>query len=395
VRCLWLTPQVPYPPFRGGDALYSAGLIESLAEAGVQITVVCHDNGGGDPPQIPNVDWDVLPATKRSRLGSVLDRQPSITHRFSTPAIRRLVRTILARKRYDAIVIDTLAMANSVDESALARSGVRTVYVSHNHEASIRGAIARSMSRVTPMGIALRWDAMKASAAERRVVEWAELITATSVPDAELFARGPSATECLVLTPGYSGPKVASRVIDAHTPRRVVILGTYHWIAKQFNLTKFLRVAAEPLSGSGIGIDVVGSIPDRLVTSLRHRHPMVRFVGAVDDASSYLASARLGVVAEEIGGGFKLKALDYVFNRVPIAALRGSVAEMPLKDGASILETSTVAELAEAIERNIDDFVVLNGLQNAAFLDCAGQFAWVDRGRRLRSALGGVAAARN
>src|SRR3546814_10693449 len=37
------------------------------------------------------------------------------------------------------------------------------------------------------------------------------------------------------------------------------------------------------------------------------------------------------------GGGFKLKALDYVFNRLPILALEGSVAGMPMQHDDGIL----------------------------------------------------------
>ena len=35
-------------------------------------------------------------------------------------------------------------------------------------------------------------------------------------------------------------------------------------------------------------------------------------------------------------GGFKLKGLDYVFNRVPILAMRVALPGMPLEDGRSI-----------------------------------------------------------
>src|SRR5690606_36241863 len=54
-----------------------------------------------------------------------------------------------------------------------------------------------------------------------------------------------------------------------------------------------------------------------------------RLGGRVDSIAPHLDQARMAVVAERLGGGFKLKVLDYVFNRPPVAALDGSVAGTP------------------------------------------------------------------
>ena len=40
----------------------------------------------------------------------------------------------------------------------------------------------------------------------------------------------------------------------------------------------------------------------------------MRFLGFVEDLETIFRSVRIGIVAERIGGGFKLKTLDYIFN---------------------------------------------------------------------------------
>jgi hypothetical protein len=109
--------------------------------------------------------------------------------------------------------------------------------------------------------------------------------------------------------------------------------------------------------------------------------------GPVDRVEPYLARARMGIVAEEIGGGFKHKILHYVFNRVPVASLSGSVAGTPLAAGESILEFADMAGLVAGVIATIDDLARLNRLQEAAFRACEGKFAWADRGRTLAAAL--------
>jgi hypothetical protein len=112
--------------------------------------------------------------------------------------------------------------------------------------------------------------------------------------------------------------------------------------------------------------------------------------GPVDRVEPRLAQARMGVVAEEIGGGFKHKVLDYVFNRLPVASLAGSVEGTPLIPGESILEFPDVIRLVEGIIGTVDDFARLNYLQDAAFEACVGRFEWADRGRTLAHMLDGL-----
>jgi hypothetical protein len=78
---------------------------------------------------------------------------------------------------------------------------------------------------------------------------------------------------------------------------------------------------------------VVGNVPDHLTA--KNHFQTTRFLGFVDNLEPIFRSVRIGLVAERTGGGFKLKVLDYIFNRVPIAAIRGSIAGLPLCRGCT------------------------------------------------------------
>jgi polysaccharide biosynthesis protein PslH len=73
------------------------------------------------------------------------------------------------------------------------------------------------------------------------------------------------------------------------------------------------------------------------------------------------------MVADPTGGGFKLKTLDYIFNRVPIAAMSGSIAGLPLTPGLHYLSFESIRELAQGVVAVIDDIERLNSLQRAAY----------------------------
>lgn len=395
LRCLWVTRLVPYPPFVGGDATYSARLIESLAAAGVEITVLSHDNGGPPPPSTAGVEWATVPFRDRGRIRSVFGRMPALVYRFSTPQIRATLDGLLRDPSWDAVLIDNMAMADAIDLQDAAwfdGRGTLLVYVSHNHEETIREQLAARTPRRSPKHLALRWDAMKSRPLERRLVDAADLVTVNTDDDADLYRRNAPGRRYLVLTPGYDGSGVAARVIDAETPRRISLLGSYAWVAKQLNLWRFLEAATVPLARTGIGIDVVGSMPDDFAGRLRASFPGVTVTGRVDRVDPYLARARMGIVAEEIGGGFKHKVLHYVFNRLPVASLAGSVAGTPLVAGESILEYPDLDRLVKGIIGTIDDLAKLNAVQESAFRACEGRFEWADRGRGLAETLAGLGA---
>src|SRR5213076_3299058 len=95
----------------------------------------------------------------------------------------------------------------------------------------------------------------------------------------------------------------------------------------------------------------------------------VTFTGSVDDVRPYMANARVALVPDLLGG-FKLKGLDYVFNRLPVLAMRIALPGMPLEDGLSVGLFDSHRGLAEGVVALIDDFDTLNRRQRAAFDAC-------------------------
>jgi polysaccharide biosynthesis protein PslH len=133
----------------------------------------------------------------------------------------------------------------------------------------------------------------------------------------------------------------------------------------------------------GAELEVVGSGKRDFFDRLEKSVSATRFTGTVDRIEEHMAQARIAIVPERSGGGFKIKVLDYVFNRIPVVALAGSIAGTPLRNRESVLLFPNQASLAAGVVRAIDDLEQLNRLQDRAFALCRDAFDWRMRGALL------------
>jgi glycosyltransferase involved in cell wall biosynthesis len=225
------------------------------------------------------------------------------------------------------------------------------------------------------------------STLERRMVRNADLLTAITDEDRLSLGAGQDYSRSLALTPGYSGPIAAERRISAATPRRVIIVGSFHWVVKQENLARFVEIADPIFKEQGIELDIVGEVPPVLLTTLKARCKATSFHGFVTDVAPFLARARVAIVPEPIGGGFKLKFLDYIFGRVPIATLSQAAAGLSDELRRTMLSSDSLAGLVGEIVSHIDQVEQLNQLQERAFMLGKAQFNWSVRGEQFLRAI--------
>ena len=83
-----------------------------------------------------------------------------------------------------------------------------------------------------------------------------------------------------------------------------------------------------------------------------------RFHGFVDDVTAFYMNAKpvIALVPEVIGGGFKLKFLDYIFGRVPVASISAAAAGLPVEVRQATCCSPQIARcsLSTAVIEHID-----------------------------------------
>ena len=391
MNLLWLTLADPEPA-TNGQFIYSRGLIQGAVAAGAAVHVVALERPGpqrGDHPPSPRLSWAFAEHRPRTPCRGRLSRLPYMVSRVMTREMRSLVQAALDRASWDAVVFDSLAHAWALGPIIGRRWGPRgrpkLVYIAHNREAqlALQGVHddARPLHRMVK-----RVDARRVVRLERALVEAADLVTANTPEDRQQFQAEHPGGPVIFLPPGYDGVRCRARTITADAPRRALIVGTFDWSTKRESLEAFLAVADRRFASAGIELVIVGSAEPAYLDRLRARVTATRFTGRVEEVAPYFGQGRIALVSDR-HGGFKLKTLDYVFNRLPIAATAGAAPGLPLVPGESILLAHDHAGLAQIVIETIDDFDRLNRIQNAAYWACQDRFDWSAVGARLLAAI--------
>lgn len=383
VRALWVAGHHFDPPDMG-IFRYSRDVAEALGDAGVSCRFVGHRRDGGGVTEAPG--WRIVgPASRSPR--KLVSRLPFKVAEVWDRPFREAVAAELAA-RPDVVVLDHLRVGAVLD---LLPPGTPAVYMSQNHETSLKEASVHGAG--SPVHALLqRWDLRKLAGFEQRLCDRAALVTAITAEDAATFRRrnGVPEDKLMVLPPIYRGQRVPSRTMDAGLPRRVVVLNNLAWAEKRRDTEELFAAAAEPFRAAGIELVLVGGgVPD----STRERFPWVQYAGFVDDLAAFLATCRIGVVFETVGGGLKMKALDYVANRVPIVASAGALAGIPLADGDGAVERADAAATVAACVDLIDDVPRLQALADRAAEACADSFRAEIVGRAFADRLAGLVGA--
>ncbi len=390
IRCLWISRYIPFPSNEGAK-VYSANLALSLARSGAVVRFIGFGEAGAVPESAAGVEWLAAPGNRRSKALAAFTNWPVAAASDATSGYRALLEEQL-REHWDAVVLDGYATGWALDRCLAyrnARSGHSPVlvHVSHNHEEALWDTMAREARGSALRRWVLRRNAGKVSALERRIVRSVDLVTTITAEDGASLSAAADHIRVLPLTPGFNGWVAGERRITAAMPRRVIIVGSFNWIVKQENIASFVKTADPIFREHGIELDLVGEMPQALLATLRAHCRATHFHGFMTDFTPLLKCARIAIVHESIGGGFKLKLLDYIFARVPIAAVSQAVAGLSDQLQRAMLTNSSQAGLIDSIISHIGRFDELNRMQERAFSLAKSQFQWSIRGEQLRQAI--------
>lgn len=295
---------------------------------------------------------------------SLLTQLPQDAYSLASRELRQEVKRLLQSRKWGWIVIDHANSGGLLPLVETFRGDASVCYIAHNAESVIRPEIARTFGR-TLRGSVMRWDAAKYKRLEQRLLKAANLVICISDADASHFSRFHQNVR--VSPPVYLGTPPEVRKIDSSRPRSLLLIGSFNWIAKQRNLETIIQVLCPVLQQSGIALEVVGAVPSHIRSRFDHRFTNLVFHGQVSDLGVHFARCRGGLVAEELGGGFKLKILDYAFSGLPIFGLEAAVEGSTIDEQSAMFLAKSMKELATCIVANIDDIDALNRRQFELF----------------------------
>ena len=345
---------------------YSLDMSDGLAELGHHITYIGRRREKGEPAEHPK-GWTLL----KPRDPHLLRKLASAKHAVKVMEIwgkdyKEAVEAAMVSVNPDLVVFDHLRVGAAIDSIG----DVPCAYFSQNDEAMVRSKMLAESSG--PKKIAFKADLVKLRKLEDRLLRESSVVSAISEADVETFRKRGGAGKTILALPVYKGHRLQSRTITESTPRRIAIISTLFWDAKMDNLLEALE-GLQPLIDSGVELTIfTGGYPPS--EEVMAAHPKVKFEGFVPDFQEALDQCRVGLVYEPLGGGFKMKTLDFIFHRVPLVVGAGSAAGLPLTPGQELIEVADHHGLADAIGSVIDDLDELNRLQTEAFDACRDSF---------------------
>jgi polysaccharide biosynthesis protein PslH len=385
LKILWITGRLPYPTF-SGDALYTRGLLNAAANLTSELRVVGHLRPEHVLPPRPftaHESWSPCGASRRLAISSLFSLYPKDVYFLATQEMRSIIKEGLKRD-WDWIVIDHANSSGSIDLISRNRRGANICYVAHNAEGLIRPSVASTIKPVAKRFV-MTYDAVKYAFQERRILHLADAVIAITNEDNRYFSR--YANNVHTIRPCYIGTKANERYIGEDTPRSILLLGSFEWIAKQENLINFLSSVGARLRNREIGIKVVGNMPDAFKAQMIVKFPYVDIRARVADIYAVMRDARIGIVPEVLGGGFKLKILNYAFARLPICGLNDALSGLDEHELSNMLVVQSFEEMGDVIVKHIDDFYLLNKMQMKSYEVFEETFGLSTTTNRLQAAL--------
>jgi len=365
MKTLLITRHYPYPAHTGAK-IYSSQIIEALDEICSEVTVLCgHEEERFFKKGITS--WYCYPNKKKSILELAASIYPVMVRDAYNKNATNILKKILVKNKPDVVLLDHLAASWAYD-FIKSNADIKIIYVSHNVEFDNRLQIAREHRN--PVKKIINYiDLIKTYFQERKITKYSHANICISAGDKDKNISLYGVKKFMVLNPVYWKEARENTPLIANRPRAVCLSGSYLWQAKQLNLMDFLQEGYEKLVSNDIKIIVAGKSEPEFQKRCHARWPKVIFTGEVENIETFLDAARIGVISEKVGGGFKLKQLDYIFNRIPVFALSGTLADVPLVHARSCMEFTNMQNLISGIIEHIDQSEFLETLRLQAYAD--------------------------
>ena len=352
MRILFLCHRLPYPPKRGGKIrpfnmirhlgrnheVTVATLARSAREAeeGRGLREHCH--------ALHVARVGPVPAWGRFALAG-LGSAPSTFGYFRSAALQRTVDGLLARERFDAILVHCSSMGPYV----AGHRGCRKVMDFGDADSEKWLEYARRTP--FPLSAGFRREGAKVRRMERRLGERFDACSVISPRERDVLA-GFVDKPIHVIPNGvdleYFRPRPADRA--PRRPRRLVFTGNMSY-APNVDAVRYLAGEILPRirrEVPDVELCIVGMDPTAAVRRLADG-PRVIVTGRVDDVRPYFEEATVAVAPLRVARGLQNKVLEAMAMRVPVVASDAAFSGISAEAGRDLL----VAADAEGFSRAV------------------------------------------
>ncbi len=276
---------------------------------------------------------------------NIFSTAPYSAWRFRSSEMVRAIGDQLKKHSFDAIHIDTIALAQYL----MHLRGLPAVLNHHNVESNLllmRAHNERNLVVKTYVAI----QGLKLRKAEKKAVNrFHGNICVSELDRNELLKLNPEANVRTV--PNGTDTEYFSPVIGVQESASLVFAGAMSWYPNRDamlffgdRIWPFIRRAVP-----GVTMNLIGSSPPIELVKLGQRDNQFKVLGFVDDVRPTIAEAAVYVVPIRVGGGTRLKILDAMAMGKAIVSHPIGAEGLDVTDGTDIVIAQEPEEFARSV----------------------------------------------
>ncbi len=390
---------MPYPLTDGG-AIGIFNITKSLAELGHEITLVTFplDDEAETREAVAAISKYAkvemvskpLPARWKVLLRTLFRGAYPIERRMM-PEMFGLLRKILGRQQFDVVHVDHAHMGKYgiwIKEEY----GLPIVLREHNFESLIYERFAKTEPNPVKRLIA-KIHGWRLKREETRFLKNFDAVAAITNEDAELMRR--TVPEAIIkVIPAGVDTEYFRPSDQLEDPNQVLWIGSLAW-DPNYDAVRYFLTSIFPLilsSKPELKFDVIGMESERVRKYAARFGGQVRLLGRVPDVRDYLARSAVLVVPLRIGGGMRLKLLDFFAAGKPVVASTIAAEGNLAQNAIHALIRDEAASFAGGVLELTSNEALRGRLGHAARDLVMREYSWEKIGKDMAELYGSVVA---
>lgn len=313
-----------------------------------------------------------IPSALGARLAALPTPLPAAAWRYRSVALRRRLRRLLAERRFDAIVADTVFAAINLPETDLPLI-INHPDVEHcifaRYAACERHPLRRAYAAL---------EARKLRRWESRALRRSRLGLVCSQEDARLLARLGAPESRLAVIPNAVDTDFWQPSPSAPEPNCIAFAGALDWYPNRDAVNFFAEAILPRLLARvpGLKLLVVGRRPPAEFVRRFQHLAAIEFSGSVADVRPWLARAAVFIAPLRMGSGTRLKLLQAASLAMPMVSTHLGAEGLGFIPEKEILLADDPAGFAGAIARLLADAGLRRRLAEAARRRVVAQYGY-------------------
>ncbi|MFT6996708.1 MAG: glycosyltransferase involved in cell wall biosynthesis [Cryomorphaceae bacterium] len=378
MKILFLTTQLPYPPFSGG-VIKTWNLVKHWSSN--DLMLVCALKEGEEnhmaefQEKVPNVELFTIPFDRKRTPLNLLRSY------FTAPSLNVFrnynkqldIKVKEWAPQCDLIFVDHYEMGQYVHKSF----GKPVVLHEHNAEFVMWERLAEIENNPIKKAL-IKLEAGRIKRAEKMYAEDASIVFAAPNDIEELAKIGVDRDK---LKPTYHlGEDFLLERPDLEfdqTEKALLFVGTLTWEANVDGLIWFLD-EIYPLvlkNHPDIHFYIVGKNPDQRLISRAQKFDSVELTGFVEELEPYFKKARAFVIPLRFGSGIKVKLLNAMYRGIPIVTTPIGTEGLEVVSGRDLFCTQSEEEQVAAITTLVESKSKWESLRNHS-REIAKNYTW-------------------